>query len=478
MSKVSSVYKEGAQIMKACTSWSYHPYTPPLFDSGDIYICRVAPSEHAIHFEYLPLEGTCTYAVFCRERGTETYKLCGTTSGSEFDITGLDTEKDYEFYVESSDGDKSRVRLARTGFVEGTVINYLHPDDGAYAFSGRFLCSPSWVRLPDGKLLASMDVYGVPQNLTLIFGSDDDGKTWHYVSELMPSFWGKLFVHQGDVYMLSCSTEYGDLLIGKSTDGGKTFGMPTVLLRGSHLQGLGGVHKNPQNVVVYKGRIYETFEWGTWKKNPPPFAPVVMSADVNDDLLDANSWHFTDPVVYDESWPGTVKGSSCANIEGTLVVSPDGTMYNIMRYCISRCEPSWGKVIAYKVNTDDPDAPLTYSHTIDFPANESKFMMKYDEVSHKYWSVATRIDCIEHIDGRNLLSLMVSDDLEHWRVAKDIFDYRDSDPFKIGFQYVDFSFEGDDILFQCRTAMNGADNFHNSNYSTFNRIEQFRKYGC
>ena len=463
--------------MRGCTSWSYRPYTPPLFDSGDIYICRIVPSERAVHFEWLPLAGDREYTIFCRERNEGDFRNCGKTTGCEFDITGLEEEKDYEFYVCCGEK-KSRIRLARTGFVEGTVINYLHPDDGAYAFSGRFLCSPSWVRLPDGRLLASMDVYGTPQNLTLIFESKDEGKTWHYVSELMPSFWGRLFVHKGDVYMLSCSTEYGDLLIGKSSDGGKTFGLPTVLIRGSHIQGLGGIHKNPQNIMIHNGRIYETLEWGTWKKQPPPFAAMVMSADVDADLLDVNSWHFSEPVVYDPTWPGTADGTACSNIEGTLVVAPDGKLLEIMRYGISRCKPSWGKVIAYKVNTADPDAPLTYSHTIDFPANESKFMIKYDEKSGKYWSVATRIDCIEHIDNRNLLSLMVSDDLEHWRVAKDIFNYLHTDPMKIGFQYVDFSFEGEDILFMCRTAMNGADNFHNSNYATFHRIEDFRQYGA
>ena len=137
--------------------------------------------------------------------------------------------------IEASENKKSRIRLARCGESVGAAVNYLHPDDEAYAFSGRYLCSPSLVRHPDGYLLASMDLFAGnhPQNLTLIFRSDDDGKTWHYVSELMPCFWGKLFIHKGELYMLSCSTEYGDLLIGRSDDGGKTWGAPTTLLRGS-----------------------------------------------------------------------------------------------------------------------------------------------------------------------------------------------------------------------------------------------------
>ena len=57
----------------------------------------------------------------------------------------------------------------------------------------------------------------------------------------------------------------------------------------------------------------------------------------------------------------------------------------------------------------------------------------------------------------------------------EIFDYRDQDVEKVGFQYVDFEFEGDDILFLCRTAINGAANFHDANYFTFHRIKNFRE---
>ena len=40
---------------------------------------------------------------------------------------------------------------------------------------------------------------------------------------------------------------------------------------------------------------------------------------------------------------------------------------------------------------------------------------------------------------------------------------------------IHFEFEGDDIIYLCRTAMNGAHSFHDSNYSTFHRVEDFRK---
>lgn len=461
--------------MKGYNLWSYAPYKPLLTDVGDIYICRVAPYEGGIHFEWLSEKGE-KYSIFCRKRDNGDYALCGETDKGEFDITGLENHIDYEFYVRSAEK-KSRVRLARTGEAVGTVVNYLHPDDTAYAFSGRYLCSPSLVRHPDGFLLASMDVFAGshPQNLTLIFRSDDDGATWHYVSELMPCFWGKMFIHNGELYMLSCSTEYGDLLIGKSTDGGKTFCAPITLLRGSNgKKGNDGVHKNPQNIVVFNGRIYNTLEWGTWANPEYCHAAMVMSCDVDDDLLNPENWHFSAPLKYDPSWRGTVDGVARGTIEGTLCVAPDGSLCNVMRYNIISGTPPYGLVLAYRVNTDDPDAPLEYSHSIKMPCNNSKFMIKYDAVSHKYFSVVTRIDCEERIFRRNLLSLMCSNDMENWELVCDLIDKRDEDIEKVGFQYVDFEIEGDDIIYLCRTAYNNAAGFHDSNYSTFHRLKNFR----
>lgn len=334
------------------------------------------------------------------------------------------------------------------------------------------MCSPSLVRHPDGFLLASMDLFAGkhPQNLTLIYRSDDDGNSWHYVSELMPCFWGKMFLHRGELYMLSCSTEYGDLLIGKSTDGGKTFSSPVTLLRGSNgKNGNNGVHKNPQNVQYYNGRIYETLEWGAWANKDFCHAAMVMSCAVDDDLLVPESWSFTEPLRFSKFAPELQDlPNDTMTIEGTLTVVPDGRLLNIMRF------GKYGKVIAYEVDTEHPEAPLRYSHCIDFPANFSKFMIKYDAISGRYLSIATRVYDREKPHARNLLSLMSSKDLEHWDLVCDLFDYRDGDAQKIGFQYVDFEMEGEDIIYLCRTALNGAHSYHDSNYSTFHRISNFR----
>lgn len=458
--------------MEKSIPWSYSPYRPYFFETGDIYICRISPEKDSFYLEWL--EASAEVTVFLRKRDEGEFQSIGTTKNNYFTVTDLTENTDYEVFV-SSGKDKSRVRIVRTGAHVGVAVNYLHPDDRAYSFSGNFLCSPSLVRHPDGFLLASMDLFkgDSPQNLTLIFRSDDEGVSWHYVSELMPCFWGKLFILKGELYMIACSTEYGDLLIGKSTDGGKTFTAPSVILRGSNgKNGKAGVHKNPQNVLIYSNRLYITIEWGAWGSKY--HAPTVISADIESDLLDYSSWAIPHPVKYDPSWEGTAKGDSPGNIEGTLAVSPDNKLYNIMRYQTGGCVPEYGLALVYEVDTVNHENPIKYAYAMEFDANLSKFMIKKDEKTGLYFSIASRITDPTHIYARNLLSLMASRDLKKWETVCDVIDRRDDDPNKVGFQYVDFEIEGDDIIFLCRTAENQAENYHNSNYITFHRIKSFR----
>lgn len=462
--------------MKPHTSWSYRHYVPLMFDAGTPYVCRIAPDTNSIHIEW-QAEAVTEYELYLGFQGEEP-SFIGKTEACEYDFTGLETDRDYCFRVKCVLG-QSRLRLARTGTRDGTdgvTVNYLHPDDDAYAFSGRYLCSPSIVRHPMGHLLASMDLFAgnAPQNLTLVFRSDDDGKTWHHVCELFPCFWGKLFVHRGRLYMTGCSTEYGDLLIGASDDGGQTFTAPTVLWRGACSSQENGIHKNPQPVVEYAGRVWNTCEWGSWAHGT--HSPMVFSCPSDADLLDPASWSLTPPVPYDPAWPGVAEGKSAGNIEGSLTVLPDGKLYNIMRYDMSGCTPAYGLVLAYRVNESDPDAPLTYSHAIRFPGNHSKFMIRYDEGSGCYYSIISRIRAKEYRWDRNLMSLMVSRDAEQWELACDLIDKTDEDPKYTGFQYTDFFFEGEDLLWLVRAGCNHPHNYHDANYSVFHRLKDFRRF--
>lgn len=270
--------------------------------------------------------------------------------------------------------------------------------------------------------------------------------------------------------MLSCSTEYGDLLISKSTDGGKTFPAPVCLLRGSNgKNGKTGVHKNPQNFMYYGGRLYRSMEWGAWANKDYGHAAMVMSCPEDSDLLDPASWSFSEPVPFPYTHPDFVgMPTNTMTIEGTLVLDPEGKLLNIMRF------GKYHRAMVYGVNTVDPEAPLTYERQMEFPANYSKFTIKYDNVSGYYYTICTRVWDENKKSARNLLSFMRSRDLVTWELVCDIFDYRAEDEKLIGFQYVLFDIEGDDIIFLCRTSMNGGNTYHDSNYITFHKIINFR----
>ncbi len=459
--------------MPKSVDWHYSPYKPFLFETGDIYICRVAPGKGYIHFEWLDDE-KLTYNIHYRKRNDGEYTVIENITGNGYTIDGLDLDTDYEFFV-ASGSKKSRVRLAKTAEAVGIVVNYLHPEDPVYAFSGRALCSPSLVRLPSGALLASMDLYdeGAPQNLTLVFRSEDNGQTWHYQNELFPCYWGKMFVHRGELYMLSVSTEYGDLLIGKSTDEGRTYCAPTVIRRGSCSPKAAGNHKAPQNILEYNGRLYTSCEWGAWHEGY--HAAAILSCDANADLLDADNWSMTEPVKLDPAWEGVEPGVSNGCMEGTVVISPEGKLLSIMRYDMSGSEVKYGKALAYEIDTENTSAPITYLKPVKMDGNHSKFIILKDEVSGDYYSIISRLTSKEACNDRRLLSLVRSKNLEEFELVCDLYDFRSrASASEEGMQYVDFFIEGDDIIYLSRTAMNGCRNFHDANYSTFHRIKDFR----
>ena len=286
----------------------------------------------------------------------------------------------------------------------------------------------------------------------------------------MPCFWGKLFVLGDIVYMIACSTEYGDLLISRSTDGGNSFDAPVPLIRGSNgKNGNDGVHKNPQPPVIFNDRIYFSLEWGCWANEQFCHAPMVCSAPLCSDLLNPENWAFTPPKKF-ERFASELDHLplNSMTIEGTLVITPKGELYDVLRFSGDR------QALCYKVNTNDPHAPLEYACVMPFSANRSKFTIKFDGFSGYYYSVATVIHDEKNHWTRNYLCLLKSKDLRSWENALAIYDKRNCSPQKTGFQYVDFDFYGEDIVFVCRTAINEPNDYHNSNYQTFDTIKNFR----
>jgi len=77
---------------------------------------------------------------------------------------------------------------------------------------------------------------------------------------------------------------------------------------------------------------------------------------------------------------------------------------------------------------------------------------------------------------RNNLVMVSSKNLINWEVKQPILHHHDMNTH--AFQYVDWQFEGADIVFVSRTSfedgLGGAHDAHDANYMTFHRVLDFR----
>lgn len=459
--------------MRGKTQWNEKPHVNPLEDPNAVYISRLAPTEDRLLLEWTDAKQEGTYVLRWRPMFTGDPWQEREVEGYEASIDGLTTWRDYEVQVARKTGEAQPSRYFRPAPVPGTVINYLHPQDDRYAFSGKALCSPNLIKLPSGKLLASMDVYTGrgPQNLTLLFESFDRGETWHYVCDLYPLFWGKMFLHRGRLYMLGCSTEFGDVVIGTSDDEGRTWTTPVHLFCGSNTIS-DGWEMSPMPVVEYKGRIYISMEFAGRNVG---WRPTVLSADADGDLLDPGNWNASRPYYAELGMLGKDIFVECF-MEGNLFVTPEGELNCMYRVDGDGFRILEGKAAVARVNTADPDAPVEFTHFVDMPFGfHNKFYLQYDEVSGYYVAIGNLPMVDKCTKQRYVLALAYSKDAENWKVADRIIDGSAEQLWEVGYQYPSFVIDGDDILMQVRTAVNGARNFHDANYSTFHVIPDFRK---
>lgn len=358
-----------------------------------------------------------------------------------------------------------------------------------------YLGSPSILRLPDGALLATHDYFGRgcpvnhvgEQHLTSVYRSEDDGHSWWNVTHISGAFWSGLFIHRGTVYLLGTSAQYGDIVIRRSDNGGFTWTHPKddssgLLFRGGHYHDPPNYHCAPVPVLFSSGRIYRAFEdcdpliWGKG------FRAFVISADEDADLLDARTWRMTNKLPYDpETYPpdsNAIDRNACGWLEGNMVEAPDGTLWDILRF---NSVPVLNKAAMVRVVDEgarvefDPETGF-----IDLPGGLSKFTIRRDPVGGRYWMLSNDMQDFPVPIRRNRLSLFSSADLRAWeKHATLMVDDHEKTPEdsvrNTGFQYVDWQFDRDDIIYLVRTAYDGAHNFHDSNRIVCAKVKAFRK---
>lgn len=364
--------------------------------------------------------------------------------------------------------------------VPGTVVAY------SPASSGKYIGSPSLAILPNGDYVASHDYFGPESNehvraTSKIYSSKNKGKTWREIAIIDGAFWSKLFVHNGDLYLLGPDRHHGNTLIRKSEDQGTTWTVPThsndgVLLEGEY-------HCAPMPVIEHQGRLWRTMEsaMGPIKKWGKRYGAMMMSAPVDADLLQAESWQSSNVLYYDSTY---LAGNFNGWLEGNAVIGPDGQVWNILR--VDDRSTMDEKIAMVKISEDGKTASFDEeTGFIPFKGGSKKFTIRYDQKSKRYWTLANLIPEKGKIANsgknpasvRNTLALLSSEDLLNWNSHEILLQH--PDVVKHGFQYVDWQFRGNHIVFLSRTAyddgVGGARNNHDANFLTFHRIKHFRK---
>jgi hypothetical protein len=166
-------------------------------------------------------------------------------------------------------------------------------------------------------------------------------------------------------------------------------------------------------------------------------------------------------------------------LEGNAVVTPAGELVDVLR--VQTRSPD-EKAAIVRISQDGKTASFDPAiGFVKFPGGAKKFTIRYDPQTKRYWSLASIVLDRYRADNpgsvRNTLALTSSPDLMIWEVRCLLLHH--PDVARHGFQYVDWLFDGEDIIAACRTAFDdgqgGAHNAHDANFLTFHRFANFRR---
>ena len=381
---------------------------------------------------------------------------------------------------------------AQQGPPPGVVIASSPDPQNAY------IGTPGIAILPDGTYVAAHDFFGRNPQLTdttRIFASRDRGATWSQRSEIRGQAWFTLFVHRGALYLHGTASRYGDMTIRRSTDGGLTWTDPRDAKTGLLFRGR--FHGAPVPVVVHGGRIWRAVEERISEESwPLHFSTLVVSAPEGADLLDASQWIRTNGTVFKPEW---FNGRRPGWLEGNVVPTPDGALVNLLRlHTEPRAEdefaPTGGAagIPRYEVGvrceisgdgrTQSFDPQKGFVH---FPGSQSKYTIRFDPQTKRYWALVQKITDPHEgrdwktspIHQRNVTMLTSSADLRTWREESIVLRWRQGQRLtstdRVAWQYLDWQFDGDDLVAVSRTSW-GGQNYHNANLMTFHRVRNFR----
>jgi hypothetical protein len=204
---------------------------------------------------------------------------------------------------------------------------------------------------------------------------------------------------------------------------------------------IGSYHCAPTPVIQHAGKLWRAMEDvggpGDW---PTHFRCFMLSAPVDADLLRADSWTRSNVIGQNPAW---LNGQFHGWLEGNAVVDRDGEVVDLLRV---DAKPLADIAAIVRINQNGTLASFNPKDGfIAMPGGSVKFTVRADPSGNGYWALTNAIP-----EGEK----------------------------RFGCQYVDWHFDGDDLIAVGRVAeedsAGGPHDFHDANFLMFYRIRGFR----
>jgi len=380
---------------------------------------------------------------------------------------------------------------------------------------------PALAILSSGRLVGTLLVkdsrpVAEAEWLVRAYTSDDRGETWRHRTDI-PMVDGFPFVAGSTVYIIGGRD---DLKIARSDDGGETWSAAAPL-------GTGRLwYSFPGSIVCANGRLYMVRECRTEpiRHGYPAWilAPVVMSADLADDLTRPAAWAYSNVL----SFGSVLEHYGQPNLIGVPFYSPGRHGQGDTQRSMSKM--GWGEVnltritdpdhiwhdpsgrtfhmffraatgrsnlacLAKAVAQDDGSMvvdlekapsgePVLY---VPFPGGHIGFVMQYDLETGLHWLISSQAtDSMRRVDRlhakhygmpfneRRNLALYFSRNCLDWCFAGLLVR---GDEIERSCYHGSFVIDRDDLVVMMRTADADAVNAHDSNLITVHRVPDFRE---
>ena len=376
--------------------------------------------------------------------------------------------------------------------------------------------SPGIMRLPSGRLIATMDVGG-PGMQTMegvkcfrsgrwwqgkVFCSDDGGVNWRHVHD-MPMLHARPFLGQGCIYIIGHAE---DLYIIRSDDEGLTWSEPSRLTKGQNW------HQAPSNVWYEDGYVHLVMERRVPFDKPgwqvANIAPVMMRAHQGNDLLRRDAWTFASELTFQEAveaaklcymgMPFVQSSSDIGWLEANVVrlmkpndylYDPSGRTFHLFMRTHTGLS-QYGALLKVCMGEDGSLQTLvetspTGKAFVFFPlpgAGFSKFHMLYDGQTRTYWLLSNQ--SVDSMARPQTLPAKVRSGRDRHRLTLHYsyngFDYLFAGTVCQGGKpgesrsYASMDFDGEDLVILSRSGDSEALDAHQTNLITFHRVPGFR----